>query len=134
MNSLLLKQGELSHCCLIKDLNGFLSRSESGNSKYYFCPYCLQSFTKEKLLHDHQSHCSVNGAQKVVLSSDTENVLIFKDFHKTQKVPFVIYADFECVNRKIPSCSPNPESSHTTPSAKLEVCSYVYTVHSVNKK
>lgn len=128
VNILLLKQGNLSHYCLIKDLNGLLSRSKSGNIKYYFCPYCLQSFTKEKLLHNHQSCCSVNGAQKVVLPSDAKNVLKFNDFDKTHKVPFVIYADFECVNRKIHSCSANLETSHTTSSTKLEVYSYAYTV------
>ena len=132
VNLLLLKQGELSHYCLIKDLNGFLSRSKSGNIKHYFCPYCLQSFINQTLLHNHLSYCSVNGAQKVVLPSEGEKILKFRDFYKTQKVAFVIYVDFECINRKLHTCMPNPELSHTTALTKLEVCSYAYKVQSIN--
>ena len=44
VNLLLLKQGQKSHYCLIKDLNGFLSRTKSHDGRCYYCPYCLHGF------------------------------------------------------------------------------------------
>ena len=130
VNLLLLREGELSHYCLIKDLSGFLSRQKSGNIKHYFCPYCFHAFKRESILRDHKPYCPVNGAQTVVLPSEPDNILKFTDLHKTQKVPFVIYADFECVNRKIQSCSPNPEQGHVTTGTQLV---YVLTLIKCNQ-
>ena len=52
----------------------------------------------------------------------------FKEFEKTLKVPFVIYADFETIVRKIHTCQPNPKSSASIPVTKLEVCGFGYKV------
>ena len=49
----------------------------------------------------HISYCSSYGAQKVVLpQKGQDDILEFKDFGKTLKVTFAIYADFETLNHK----------------------------------
>ena len=32
---------------------------------------------------------------------------------KKQKAPFIVYADLECLLKKMPSCKNNPENSYT---------------------
>ena len=38
-----------------------------------------------------------------------ENKMSFTNFYKQMKAPFVVYADFECVLRKISSCETDNE-------------------------
>ncbi|XP_052806652.1 uncharacterized protein LOC128235904 [Mya arenaria] len=129
INLLWLKSGDISHYCLITNLNRFLSRTKSHRSQMHFCSYCLHAFVKENLLVEHQQYCSPHGAQRVELPEVGQNdILEFKDYQKTLKVPFVIYADFETVNRKLHTCAPNPKQSATTPTTKLEVCGFGYKV------
>lgn len=44
------------------------------------------------------------------------------------QVPFVIYVDFETINRKLHTCMPDPELSSTTATTKLELCGFGYKV------
>ena len=50
----------------------------------------------------------------------------FTNFHKQMKVPYVVYADFECVLRKIDSCEPSPDASFTVKTEKHEPCGFSY--------
>ena len=127
INLLFLQEGNLSHFCLITDLNRFLSRTKSAKTKSFFCWYCLCSFTRQDLLNKHIVYCSVNGEQKIELPEKGKNdVLKFTDFRKQMLIPFVIYCDFETLNRDIFTCSPDPDKSSTTSKKHLEVCSYGY--------
>ena len=36
-----------------------------------------------------------------------ETMLEFKNYHRSEKVPFVVYADFECFIKPIQSCDPD---------------------------
>ena len=44
---------------------------------------------------------------------DTE-ILEFKQYQKSDKAPFIIYADLECLIKKIDGCKNSPECSYTT--------------------
>ena len=48
-----------------------------------------------------------------MLSEDTK-ILKFNQYQKSDKAPFIIYADLECIIEKIDGCKNNPESSFTT--------------------
>ena len=126
---LLLSKNQTSHYCLIKDLNKFLYRTRRHRCKTYFCPYCLQGFKTQTTLDKHTPYCSTHGPQKVELPVAGQNdTLEFSDFEKELKVPFVIYADFKCLNVKVQSCAPNPEQSHTMPKSLLQPISFGYKV------
>ena len=43
---------------------------------------------------------------------------------KSLKIPFVIYADFECLLLKKQSCQNNPDKSYTEKKAIHEPCGY----------
>ena len=53
-------------------------------------------------------------------------MLKYKHYHRTEKVPFIVYADFESYIRPLQSCDPNPESSYTKQYQKHEPSSFCY--------
>jgi len=91
--------------------------------------YCLQFFSSERVLTDHKENCiPVNGTQAVKMPDKKYNILKFKNFHKQQPVPFVIYADFEAITEKIHGCKPNNDKSCTETYQKHTDCGYGYKV------
>jgi len=62
------------------------------------------------------------------MPKEGENKVAFKNFHKQMKAPFMIYADFESVVRKISGCEPPQDGSFTVKTAKHEACGFAYTI------
>ena len=55
-------------------------------------------FSSEYVLNRHKSDCLVvNGAQRIKLS---EGFISIKNYSRQMRVPFTIYADFECILKK----------------------------------
>ena len=54
----------------------------------------------------------------------------FKDFNKSIKHPFVIYADYESILEKIDTVSPNPNKSYTNKYQKHTPCGFCYYIKS----
>ena len=57
-----------------------------------------------------------------------ENKMAFNNYYKQMKVPYVVYADFECVLRKINTCKPDNNQSFTLKMEKHEPCGFSYLV------
>ena len=76
---------------------------------------------------------SINGKQNVRLKSGT---ISFKNYFKQIPVPFKIYADFECILKKVESdiseCDSN--NSHTIKYQDHVPCSFAYKVVCVDNK
>ena len=43
------------------------------------------------------------------MPSEGTKILQFNQYHKSDKAPFIIYADLECMIEKIEGCKNNPE-------------------------
>ena len=81
---------------LIMCISKILCNKTKNKNKKYFCKCCLESFSNEKVLKEHKENClMINGKQNVKLKSDTNN------YFKQLPVAFKIYADFECIFKKI---------------------------------
>ena len=48
------------------------------------------------------------------MSFESTKILEFNQYQKSDKAPFIIYADLECMIEKIDGCKSNPENSSTT--------------------
>ena len=48
------------------------------------------------------------------MRSEDTKILEFNQYQKSDKAPFIIYADLECIIEKIDGCKNNPENSSTT--------------------
>ena len=91
--------------------------------------YCLQCFESESILTKHVDNClTINGKQAINMPIEGENILKFNNFHKQLPVPFVIYANFEAIAKKVQGCKPNDDKSYTEAYQTHENCGYGYKV------
>ena len=110
MNLLLITKDEKKHYVLIKDFNAFMYNQSKHKERKHFCMYCLQCFSSERILANHVNNClTINGAQAIYMPKQGENILKFINFHKQLPVPFVIYADFEAITKKVQCCEQSEE-------------------------
>ena len=72
-------------------------------------------FTKRFVKAMNSSKC-----QKRELSSNSKNLI------RPQKMPFVIFADFESLVEPISGCQPNPEKCFTNQFQKHKPCGFCY--------
>ena len=129
MELLLITKDENKHYVLIKDFNKFMFNQTKHKNKKHFCMHCLQCFSSDRVLNEHEDNCiQVNGTQAVKMPDKDNNILKFINFHKQQPVPFVIYADFESITEKISGCKPNNDKSFTEAYQKHTDCGYGYKV------
>ena len=110
MNLLLIAKDEKKHYVLIKDFNTFMYNQSKHKNKKHFCMHCLQCFSSESILVKHTNNClTINGKQAINMPKQGDNILKFNNFHKQLLVPFVIYADFEAIKKKVQGCKQSEE-------------------------
>ena len=126
---LLITDGkEKQHYCWIKNFSRLLSAQVTKhNGAIHFCKRCLNHFSKPEKLNEHIEVCKENSACKIEVPKPGETIE-FKNFKKSMRVPFVIYADFEAVTEKIDSATPNPEKSYTEKYQKHTPSGFCYYV------
>ena len=130
---LIIEQG-VNHYCLVKDLSRLLSSQVSKhNGKKYFCMRCLNPFNDQKALDKHEEYCSNHEAVKIIMPKKG-TMLRFENYHRGERVPFVIYADFESCIKSIHTCGPNPENSYTKQYQKHEPISFYYYIKSFDSE
>ena len=129
MELLLITKDENKHYVLIKDFNKFMFNQTKHKNKKHFCMHCLQCFSSDRVLNEHEDNCiQVNGTQAVKMPDKDNNILKFNNFHRQQQVLFTIYADFEAITEKISGCKPNNDKSYTEAYQKHTDCGYGYKV------
>ena len=131
---ILIEEEGVSHYCLVKNLSRLLSSQVSNHKeKHHFCLRCLNSFWTHKSLNKHLEYCSNHEAVKINLP-EKGTMLKFKNYHRGEKVPFVIYADFESCIKSIHTCDLNPENSYTKQYQKHEPISFYYYIKCFDSK
>ena len=131
---LLIKEEGVNHYCLVKNLSRLLSSQVSKHDgKKYFCMRCLNPFNNQKALDKHEEYCSNHEAVKIIMP-EKGTMLKFKNYHRGEKVPFVIYADFESCIKSIHTCDPNPENSYTKQYQKHEPIRFYYYIKSFDSE
>ena len=122
----LIEKDGVKHYCLVKHISRLLSSQVSKqNEKKYFCDRCLNPFWCEESLNNHLEYCNEYEAVKIQLL-EKGTMLEFKNYHRFEKVPFLVYADFECFIKPLDTCNLNPESSYTKQYQKHEPSSFCY--------
>ena len=97
--------------CISKILTDVCTIKQKTEIKKYFCKCCLQCFNSEEVLIEHKENCLIiNGKQNVKLKSGS---ISFKNYFKRLPVPFKIYADFECILKKVECNSIKNNSPYT---------------------
>ena len=102
INLLLIEKGECFHYTWIKDLDRLLYNQSKHRECKFFLP-TLSHWSREDLLNNHKLDCQGIGrtAVRIDMPSEEKSKLKFKHFYKQQKAPYIIYADFEALTRKV---------------------------------
>ena len=85
---------------------------------------CLHSFRGYKILKKHEKLCENNDYSYIEMPTKKNNTLKYTEGTKSLKIPYVIYADLECLLLKQQSCQNNPNKSYTERKAIHEPCGY----------
>ena len=94
-----------NHYVWIKDLSRLLSKQISKDKcKKYICIRCFNYFRFESAFKKHEEICKNIDFIKTLVPKP-ETFIEFKNYKKMIKVPFVIYADFETINKKKYQCN-----------------------------
>ena len=132
MDLLLTSTENKSHYVYIKDLNRFMYNKRKNKNEKYFCKCCLQCFSSGKVLIEHKENClMINGKQNVKLKRSS---ISFKSCFKQVLSPLKIYADFECILKKVECDSIKNNSSYTEKYELHITCSFAYKVVCIDKK
>ena len=130
---LLIKNGENSHYCYVKKLSALLSSQVNNHkSKLYFCLNCLNGYDEPEKLEKHKEYCSEEDSVKINMPPP-ETYIKFNNFLHSERAPFAIYADFECIVKPLDTCEPDPNRSYTKKYKKHEPISFVYYIKSFNE-
>ena len=101
-----------------KKLSPLLRGITSKNYGDFHCLNCLHSFRTKNKLESHKKVCENKDFCNVIVPFEDTKLLEFNQYQKSDKAPFSIYLDRECIIEKIDGCKNNPENSSTTKVSK----------------
>ena len=123
---MLIEKNGVKHYTWVKNQSALLASQVSNHKeRSYFCDRCLNPFWCEKSLNNHLEYCSNHKAVQIVMPGEG-TILKFKDYQRSERVPFKIFADFESLTKKIQTCEANPEKCYTKKYQKHEIISFSY--------
>ena len=101
------------HYLAVKSISGLLRGITSNHNGDFYCLNCLHSYTTEKKLRKHERICKDHDFCDMKMPDEDNKILKYISGEKSLRDPFTIYADLECLLRKINTCSNNPDKSYT---------------------
>ena len=132
INLLLISNGETNHYCWIKNISRLISSqvNKNGHEREY-CLRCMNSFASKASLKDHLAICSDHDAVRMEMPVDKDGnpwKISFIHFFKKMRVPFMVYADFECFTESISTCPPDDRRSYTNQYQKYKPSGFCYLI------
>ena len=99
LNVLLISNEDKPHYVFIKDFNLLMYLKAKHKDRKHFCMSCLQNFTTKEILNSHRERCLlINETQAVKYET---RVIKFKNHNNQKPIPFKIYADSECLLKRV---------------------------------
>ena len=103
---LMIANGEKWHYLTVKNLAGLLRRITSAHKEDFYCLNCFHSYKTRNKLEAHKKN--------VEQPTKDNNIIKYNHGEKSMKLPFVIYADLECLLEKMSTRINNSNESSTT--------------------
>ncbi len=91
-----------NHFLVITDVNKYLRavyENEDKSKSYkkaFFCLNCLNSFSSDRKVKEHEQLCSLNKPRLEVMPEKDKSEIKFKHFEHQHKLDYVAFLDFEC--------------------------------------
>ena len=127
---LLIERDGVKHYCLVKNPSRLLSKQVSAHREgTHICFRCLNPFWSHNSLEKHWEYCKNHEAVKINMP-EKGTILKFKHHERSERVPFIIYADIEALVKEMQNYDPNPQNSYTKKYHKHEPISFSYYIKS----
>ena len=110
---LMISDGQKWHYLVVKNLSGLLRGITSNHKEDFYCLNCFHSYRTENKLEAHHKIFENHDYFHVEMPTKNNNIIKYNHGEKSMKLPFVIYADLECLLEKMSTCINNPNESST---------------------
>ena len=111
---LMISDDENWHYVLVKSLPGLLKGITSNHREDFYFLNCFHSYRTKNKLEEHKKICENHNYCHVKMPNENNKIIKYKQGEKSIKLPFIIYADLECLLEKMSTCYNNPRESSTT--------------------
>ena len=111
---LMITDGEKWHYLTVKNLPGLLRGITSSHKEDFYCLNYFHSYRTRNKLEEHKKICENHDYCNVEMPTKDNNIIKYNQGKKSIKLPFVVYADLECLLEKMSTCQNNPNESSTT--------------------
>ena len=98
---LMITNGEKWHYLVVKNLSGLLRGITSNHKDDFYCINCFRSYRTKSKLELHEKICENRDYCHVEMPTKGNNIIKYNHGEKYMKVPFIIYADLECLLEKM---------------------------------
>ena len=110
----MISDGQKWHYLVVKNLSRLLRGITSNYKEDFYCLNCFHSYRTENKLEAHKKICENYDYCHVEMPTKNNNIIKYNHGEKSMKLPFVIYADLECLLEKMSTLINNPNESSTT--------------------
>ena len=97
---LMISNGENWHYLVVKNLSRLLRGISSNHDGDYYCLNCFHSYRTENKLNANKKICENHDYCNIEMPSPNKNVIKYNSGEKSLELPFIIYADLECLLKK----------------------------------
>ena len=108
---LMVSDGQKWHYLVDKNLSGLLRGITSNHKEDFYCLNCFCSYSTKDNLEAHKKICENHDYCCVEMPTKSNNIIKYNHGEKSMKLPFVIYADLECLLEKMSTCINNSNES-----------------------
>ncbi|XP_018402799.1 PREDICTED: uncharacterized protein LOC108779790 [Cyphomyrmex costatus] len=127
VNMLYLQDGDNDgHFTWIKNLSRLVrSQVTKNKNKIFFCDRCLHYYSSNEKLESHAVDCQKLNKCAIRLPCEDKKWLEFCNHSMKERAPYIVYADLECVLRKMEDTAASSSYAYQ----RHEVFSIAYYVH-----
>ena len=111
---LMITDGEKWHYLTVKNLSGLLRGITSNHVRDFYCLNCFCAYSTKNKFDAHKKICENRDYCHVEIPTKDNNTIKYNQGEISTKLPFVIYADLECLLEKKSTCQNNLNESSTT--------------------
>ena len=111
---LMITDGEKWYYLTVKNLSGLLGGITSNHAGDFYCLNCFCAYSTKNKFEAHKKICENHDYCHVEMPTKDNNIIKYNHGEKSMKLPFVIYADLECLLEKMRTCQNNSNKLSTT--------------------
>ena len=107
----MISNGLKWHYLAVKNLSRLLRGIKSNHKEDFYCLNCFHCYSTENKLEAHKEICENHDYCHVEMPTKNNNIIKYNHGENSMKLPFVIYADLECLLEEMGTCINNPNES-----------------------